>query len=116
MLWIKFGENSSKNKSNTYIACLYNSWETSTYTKINECNVIELIEKQLGTFSELDKIVIGGDFNSRIGTKEDFINEDRKDLDFLAEYFELDSFTTPRNNEDVSLNKLSSIKIRGTKR
>ena len=99
MLWIKFGENSSKNKSNTYIACLYNSWETSTYTKINECYVIELIEKQLGTFPELDKIVIGGDFNCRIGTKEDFINEDRKDLDFLAEYFELDSFTTPRNKK-----------------
>ena len=45
----------------------------------------------------------GGDFNSKIGTKADFIVEYRKDLDFLPGY-ELDTFTTHRNNEDVSLN------------
>ena len=45
-----------------------------------------------------------GDFNSRIGTNADFIVEDRKDLDFLPEVYELDTFTTHRNNEDVFLN------------
>ena len=104
MLWIKIGKISLSNKSNTYIACVYNSPKNSTYTKENECNVLQLIVKQLAKFSELDQIIIGGGFNSRIGTKADFIVEDRKDLDFLPEGYELDTFTTHRNNEDVSLN------------
>ena len=39
--------------------------------------------EQLTKFSELDQIIIGGDFNNRIGTKADFVVEDKKDLDFL---------------------------------
>ena len=104
ILWIKIGKNSLNNKSSNYIACACNSPKNSTYTKENECNVLQLIEEQLAKFSESDQIIIGGDFNSRIGTKADFIVEDRKDLDFLPEGYELDTFTTHRNNEDVSLN------------
>ena len=62
------------------------------------------MEEQLAKFSEADQIIIGGDFHSRIGTKADFIVEHRKDLDFLPEGYELDTFTTHKNNEDVSLN------------
>ena len=94
ILWIKIGKNSLHNKSNTYIACVYNSPKNSTYTKETECNVLQLIEEQLAKFSESDQIIIGGDFNSRIGTKADLITEDKKDLDFLPESYELDTFTT----------------------
>ena len=45
ILWIKIGKNSLKNKSNTYIACAYNSPKISTYTKENECNILQLIEE-----------------------------------------------------------------------
>ena len=45
ILWIKIGKNSLHNKSNTYIACVYNSPKNSTYTKENECNVLQLIEE-----------------------------------------------------------------------
>ena len=86
------------NKGNTYIVCTYNSPKNSTYTKGNECNVLQLIMEQLDKFSELDLIIIGGDFNGKISTKADFIVED-KDLDFLPEGYELDTFTTRRNNE-----------------
>ena len=54
-------------------------------------------------FSESDQIIIGVDFNSRIGTKADFLVEDRKDLDILPEDYELDTFTTHRNNWYISL-------------
>ena len=92
------------NKSNTYIACIYNSSKNPAYTKENESSVLQLIEKQLGKFSELDQIIIGGGFNNRVGTNVDLIVEDRKDLDFLPKVYELDTFTTHRNKEDVSLN------------
>ena len=59
----------------------------------------------LAKFSESDQIIIGGDFNdSRIGTKADLTVQDRKDLNFLQEGYELDTFTTHRSNENFSLN------------
>ena len=85
-----------------------NSPKSSTYSKENECNFLQLIEEQLAKFSESDQIIIGRDFNSRIGTKADFIVEDRKDLNFLPE---VDTFTTHRNNKDVSLNSYGEQSI-----
>ena len=56
-------------------------------------------------FSESDQIIIGRDFNdSRIGTKADLTVQDWKDLDFLPEGYELDTFTTHRSNENISIN------------
>ena len=81
----KLGKIPLNNKSNTYIACAYKSPKNLTYTKVNECNILQLIEEQLAKFSESNQIKIGGDFNSRIGNKADFIAEDRKDMDFLPE-------------------------------
>ena len=74
------------------------------YTKENESNVFDLIENQLAKISESYQTITGRDFNSRIGTRPDFIVEDRKDLDFLSDGYELDTFTTHRNKEDVSIN------------
>ena len=110
ILWLKTGKNLLNNKSNTCIACVYNIPKNSTYTKEYECNVLQLTEEQLAKFSESDQIVIRGDFNSRIGTKADFTADDRKDLDFLPEVYELDTFMTHRNNEDVSLKERPSRK------
>ena len=105
ILWIKTGKNFLNTKSSTYVACLYNSSKNSRYTKENECNVLELIDKQLAKFSESDQIIIGRDFNdSRIGTKADLAVQDGKDLNFLPEGYELDTFTTHRSNENFSLN------------
>ena len=75
-----------------------------TYTKENNCNVLEVLEKQLAKFSESDLIIIEGYFTIRTGTKVDFIVDNRKDLDFLPEGYELDIFTTHRDKEDDSLN------------
>ena len=53
------------------------------FTKENEFKIVELLEKHLVKFLELDQIIIGGDFNIKIGTKVDFIVEDRKEFIFL---------------------------------
>ena len=74
------------------------------YTKENESNVFDLIDNQLAKISESYQTITGRDFNSRIGTKPEFIVEDRKDLDFLSDGYKLDTFTTHRNKEDVSIN------------
>ena len=53
---------------------------------------------------ESGQISIGGGFNSRIGTKRNLIDDDRKYFDFLPDGYELDTFTTHRNGEVISLN------------
>ena len=40
-----------------------------------------------------------------MGTLADCIVEDEKDLDFLPEGYELDIFTTLKNNEDITVNQ-----------
>ena len=52
IIWMKTEENSLNSKNNTSITCAYNSPKNLTYTKENECNVLELIEKELAKFSE----------------------------------------------------------------
>ena len=66
--------------------------------------MLSLKEKQLAKFSEPDQILIRGESDGRVGTKADSITQDRKNLDFLREGYELDTFTTHRNNEEVSIN------------
>ena len=73
------------------------------YTKFYDSNVIDRLEQQLKKFSYSYWILIVGDFNSRTGTEPGYITEDTRDLSFLPGDYELDTFTVPRNNEDVSI-------------
>ena len=74
----------------------------SVFDKTNENTISIKIGKN--SSNNKSKIIIAGDFINIIGTKADFIVEDRKDLDFLPEGYELDTVATHRNNENVSLN------------
>ena len=42
-------------------------------------------------------IFVGGDFNSKIGTQNDFIIENEKDLNYLSRDYELDTIRSVRN-------------------
>ena len=50
-------------------------------------------------------IFVGGNFNSRIGTQNDFIIENEKDLNYLIQEYELDTIRLVRNNQDTSVNE-----------
>ena len=64
ILWIKRGKHSMKNKSNTYIACVYNS-STKNSSTLRKMNAIFSSFK----FLQSHQIIIGRDFNRRISTK-----------------------------------------------
>ena len=50
-------------------------------------------------------VFVGGDFNSRIGTQNDFTIENEKDLNYLPQEYELDTIRSVRNNQDTSVNE-----------
>ena len=84
---------------NVYIAGVCNSPKNSSYTKCNdECNIIRTVRDQLSKFSRKDIFFIRGDFNSRIGTQNDFIIEHEKDPNYLPQDYELDTIRSVRNN------------------
>ena len=50
-------------------------------------------------------VFVGSDFNSRIGTQNDFITESKKDLNYLLQDYELDTIRSVRNNQYTSVNE-----------
>ena len=50
-------------------------------------------------------VFVGSDFNSRIGTHNDFITESEKDLNYLPQDYELDTIRSVKNNQDTSVNE-----------
>ena len=65
----------------------------------------DTLRDKLSKFSPNDMIFVGGEFNSRIGTQNDFITENEKDLNYLPQDYELDSIRLVRNNLDPSVNE-----------
>ena len=82
IIWLKLSKGLLKTPMNVYIAGVYNSLKNSSYTKHNECNIIDTLRDQLSKFSLNNMVFVGGNFNSRIGTQNDFIIEKEKDLNY----------------------------------
>ena len=78
----------------------------SSYARRTNFDPYHDLEEKLGGFVERYDQICLGDFNARIGTKLDFINnEDNTDLD-LPDNYETDVIATyPRGNMDKSTNK-----------
>ena len=104
ILWLKVSKGVICDKE-IYIAGVYNSPKNSKYAKNNNCNVLDTLRCQLNHFSSTDILIIGGDFNSRIGVQSDFITEGEKDLNYLPQGYQLDCILSNRNNKDPSMNE-----------
>ena len=104
ILWAKIAKVCLHADREVYLAGIYNSPKHSNYTKENNCNVTDILREQLSKFSSSDIIFIGGDFNSRVRSQDDFIIESENDLDYLPQDYEIDSITSLRNNQDISMN------------
>ena len=64
----------------------------------------------MSKFYSSDIILIGGDFNSRLGTQDDIITENENDLVYLPQDYEIDSITSIGNNQNISINDYGRTK------
>ena len=104
ILWVKVAKGYMHVDRKVYLAEVYKSQTHLNYTKGNNSNVKNLLREQLGKFSSSDIIFIGEDFNSRVGTQDDFFTESENDLAYLSQNYEIDSITSIRNNQNISIN------------
>ena len=56
-----------------YRAGVYNSLKNRSFTKNDNCTVIDILKQQLAKFNLRDLIFVSGNFNNRLGNKQDFI-------------------------------------------
>ena len=65
--------------------------------------MLKTLKEHLSKFNKGDFVFVGGDFNGRVGTEPDFINENETDLKYSPEGYEL--FKSNRNNHVISLSE-----------
>ena len=102
MLWLKVKKKKPKPRQKS-IYTIYNSPINSTYTKKQDLDFYHNLLEEMTIFSRKDYIIIGGDFNSRTGTLNDYVNESENDSNYiyLPQEYDFDKFTKTRNNQDI---------------
>ena len=106
MIWFKIKKEFLNTDRNFIIGGIYNSPINSSYTKANDNDIFETIQTKLMTFPPNDYILIGGDFNARVGNLQDFIEEDDDDIDILnlPSNYKIDKYKKERSNQDQHKN------------
>jgi hypothetical protein len=89
------------------LCCLYIPPEKSTcYNRRHEVNGIVALESVIGDLVNAhgDYIICAGDYNARVGNKQDFIVDDSNMFLPIADIYECDSFSIPRQSKDGTEN------------
>lgn len=75
LLWIKFKKEHFTIDRDIYLCIVYIIPENSTSLR-HRTDSFEILKLEIDEFSKIGDIIIGGDFNSRIGLLPDFVEED----------------------------------------
>ena len=106
MVWLKIKKECLNTNTNFIIGGIYNSPIDSSYTKTSNIDIFEKIQEKIMSFPQDDYILLGGDFNGRVGNMQDFIEEDEDDLELLnlPPNYQIDRYKRLRNNQDEHKN------------
>ena len=102
MIWIKIKKEFLNMKENIILGGIYNSPINSSYTRTQNIDLIDAIQTKIMTFSQNDYLIVGGDFNARVGNIKDFIEEQDEEIEFLKlpQNYQIDKYKKLRNNQD----------------
>ena len=87
-----------------YICFLYFSPEYSTYTQSLDYDLFDILEKEITKYQKHGKILLGGDFNARVGLEYEFIRQDSDSHLPLYDTYIIDSIPVHRRSHDLILN------------
>jgi hypothetical protein len=105
IVWVKLDKSFFGLESDYYLCGVYIPHERSTYYRREDIDFFEIIECDIGTYSELGKVCVFGDFNSRTSNCNDYIVNDNI-IEFITDsQFSDDLPHYPeRANEDKVIN------------
>ena len=103
-IWLQLQKDFFGLSEDIYICFLYFSPEYSTYTQALEYDLFDILEKEIIKYQKHGKILLGGDFNARVGTEYDFISHDSDSHLPLFDTYIIDSIPVQRHSHDLILN------------
>ena len=85
---------------------IYNSPINSTYTKARDEDLFLEIQNKMLTVAQNEFVIVGGDFNARVGNMQDHIeeSEEEKELLNLPDIYTMSQFKKLRCNQDQHKN------------
>jgi len=76
VLWVRVDRKLLGLSKDLFICSVYISPSTSKTHKFAENHVIEILEEEISKYNTEGFILLGGDFNSRLGNLNDFVEDD----------------------------------------
>jgi len=106
-IWLKINKNLCGTSHDIYICCLYIKPRNRVICPENDI-LFEQLAHHINRYSQLGKIILMGDFNSRTASLDDFIKLDhtiRGNIDSLPNQYISDIMLNNRNNIDKEINE-----------
>ena len=97
--WLRLNKQFFKIDTDIFVGVVYVSPRNSTYSSRQNIETWDVLEKEVEKFMGDGKIILLGDFNTRIGDKSDFVNLDDTKYTPLPKNYVVDE-TGFRNYED----------------
>ncbi len=112
ILWIKVNQKVIRMPFNLMIGTIYLPPENSSYTKSNLVDNYRILEKEILKYKQQGKVLLCGDFNSRVGNMQDYIHSDSNDPHIpLPISYAPDKPIAKRNNLDTLVNNYGKCLI-----
>jgi len=103
--WVKIEKRFFNLKQDLYICVIYNPPENSSYSKNLDYDILECVEKDVIHYKDIGDIILCGDFNARISSEPDHINNDECNFLPLFPSYSADKQLLERQSMDSKLDK-----------
>ena len=98
LLWVRVSKDLLGTPKDVFLCSVYISPVYSAVHKRADDSIFDVLEQDIELFSSKGYVILGGDFNSRLGSLQDFNEDDPLDLDLEPEM--LTNIDIPRNFSD----------------
>mgnify|MGYP003683636625 CR=1 FL=1 len=95
-MWVILLNGSYVENNHFYIGFVYIPHENNVFYRKNELDLLSLLIEDISVYKEKGSVIVSGDFNSRIGTSPDFIENDLMGTDvnnFISNVIDSVSYT-----------------------
>ena len=100
--WFKLCKDFFNNTHGIFLCFSYAPPKNSTYSKMIDYNILELVEKDIPKYSHQGKIIIAGDLNARTANENDYIVHDTSkhipvSPNYISDFAPVDRVSQDRN-------------------
>ena len=104
IVWVKIPNTHSRHTRDIYLGYVYISPSCSTYTQSQDQDTWDILNEEVSLYQRKGACMLMGDFNARIGTEADYIENEDNRFNQIPTNFITDTNNIPRFNRDSTHN------------